>query len=259
MDLVNVTRELLPDGRIYTGTLLITERARLPHGYGKMEYADYYVIGKYDKGILNSPAYVNHNYYMYCTQMRNNRGNGWGLMINRGTLAFGVYKNSEMTTDLTDFVEWFYDKMLSTKRQDSEAMSHCFPKAKEILIGFKGKTISPYVKLCFMGFHFMDDGSVFLGTTQSLIEQEESAYLMKFCPDGHIQIGLFSHAKLLEAYNIQSLIDMYWGNNNCHKDNIDDIDNMNLDDMFNLPNPFHKERCRYKNIVIDTNKNYFKM
>ena len=110
-----------------------------------------------------------------------------------------------------------------------------------------------------MGFHFMDDGSVFLGTTQSLIEQEESAYLMKFCPDGHIQIGLFSHAKLLEAYNIQSLIDMYWGNNNCHKDNIDDIDNMNLDDMFNLPNPFHKERCRYKNIVIDTNKNYFKM
>ena len=65
MDLVNVTKELLPDGRIYTGTLLITEGARYPHGYGKMEYADYYVIGKYDKGILNSPAYVNHNYYMY--------------------------------------------------------------------------------------------------------------------------------------------------------------------------------------------------
>lgn len=239
MELLEVKDELLNDGTKYTGPLLIENKYRLPHGYGKKEYPSYYVIGKFDKGTLNGPAYINHHHYMMTSQMKNNRGNGWGMMINGGVLTFGVYKSSQLVLNLTNFVEWYFDKILESNYRGT--MFHYYPKTGEILIGIPSRKYDDTVSSNFMGFHFMDDGSVYVGTTASL---KKTGPLIKFNNNGYIEIGKWVDGNLIEKLSISDILDLYWG--------------MDEDDtLFASLLPPNMKRRKYNKISIDCNTNYF--
>jgi len=235
MELLEVKNEILDDGVNYTGSVYVKNGKKIPHGYGQKNYPDYYYVGKFIDGILNGPTYINHKHYMIACQSQNNRGNGWGLMINGGMLTFGVFRNSELAVDLTSFVSWYFDKILKQNYQSS--MFHCYPKAGEIFIGIPGKKYDEFTS-SFMGFHFMDNGSLFIGSTSDF---KKNGILLKFNNNGIIEIGEWENEKLLTELAISEVLDKYWGV---------DI----KDDLFGSLSPMRK---KYNNVLINTNINYF--
>lgn len=63
--------------------------------------------------------------------LQNNRGNGWGLCINGGYLVeFGYYEDSKLKTDLTNFVQWYYEGKLRKSGRTDEKCYQCIRQKK---------------------------------------------------------------------------------------------------------------------------------
>lgn len=217
-----VTDCILADGNRYNGWGYYRNESFFPHGCGKKFYPDgCYVYGNFKKGALNGPAINSHNHYMYAIFFKNNRGNGWGLCINGGFLVqFGYYEDSILKTDLTDFVQWYYEGKLCKSERTRESMMSMYTskETKEVtnlLIGYAPKTVSDNMALACMGFRFKADGSVWVGTGN--LSTMTGDYI-HFRPDGCIDIGKFDDGHLEERMSLQELIDNYFGTRKISED-----------------------------------------
>lgn len=255
-----VTDHILTDGKKYNGWGYYQNGNFIPHGCGKKFYSDFYVYGNFNKGVLNGPAINSHDHYMYTMFFNNNRGNGWGLCLNSGFLIeFGYYQDSELKTDLTEYVQWYYEgKLVKADRSDENMLGmYTSKETKEVtnlLIGYAPKKISETMSLACMGFRFKADGSVWVGTGN--LHNMTGDYI-HFGADGCIDIGKFEDGILRERMSLQKLIDCYFG---THKISNDDI----LADIFNsIPKSSTQlereyEREQYRNIEEPKiNFNYF--
>ena len=158
---------------------------------------------------------------MYTMFFKENRGNGWGLCINGGYLVeFGYYENSQLKTDLTDFVQWYYEGKLRKSDRTGESMLSMYTskETKEVtnlLIGYAPKKISDNLTLSCMGFRFKADGSVWVGTGNL---NEMTGNYIHFRSDGYIDVGRFDHGNLVDRMLLQDLIDMYFGTHRISED-----------------------------------------
>ena len=263
MELEKVNDILLPDGKKYSGWgyykekkgILFSKKEFVPNGAGKKFYDGYYIQGNFVDGIVNGPAIVSHDFYMYTMQCKNQRGNGWGMCINSGLLSeFGYYENSQLKNDLSDLVQWYYAKMKESGRKENMLnvySSKTTHEVSDLFIGFPGTAFQNGIALCFMGFHFVADGSVWVGTTDSL---KFSGHLLHFCNDGKIECGLFENGTLLESMELQDIIDDYYG---THQYSEDDPFAFMLSAR-RKDSPRAKLREQFRNIPeIIPNHNYF--
>lgn len=212
MNKEQVKQIFLSDGNRYSGWGYFKNISEFtPHGCGKKYYKDYYAYGNFNEGVLNGPAIVSHDYYMNTCYFKDNRGNGWGLCINGGELVeFGYYKDSALMVNLTDFALWYYQKMQAAKRNEDMLSVYTYNETHdvaEILIGYRGTASQNGVGLCYMGFHFMSDGSVWIGNTAT---RRFTGTLIHFRNDGCIDCGKFDNGNLLETMDIQAVIDDYY-------------------------------------------------
>lgn len=248
MELILVKDVFLSDGNKYTGWGYYEDFKFIPHGCGKKFFNGYYALGNFRNGNIDGPAIISHDYFMYTMQFENNRGNGWGLCINSGILnEFGYYENSQLKENLSDFVIWYFKKIQDSGRRDNMLNLYSFNDTHEVsdlLIGFKGTST-----LCFMGFHFLPDGSVWVGNTET---RKFSGNLVHFCADGTIECGLFDEGNLIEPMELQSLIDNYYGTFSFDEDDI-------FSDLFgNAQSERNQIREQFRNIdSIKSNYNYF--
>lgn len=213
MELQNVNRVTLSDGHQYSGWGYFSDGNFVPNGCGRKFYDGYYVYGNFIDNVLNGPAIVSHDYYMNTAIFKNNRGNGWGLCINGGTLIeFGYYENSRIKVNLLDFVEWYYEKMISSGRNKEDMLTmYTFNDSKqvsELLIGYSGKDLGGGLASTFMGFRFKSDGSVWVGSTGT---RRLTGNLIHFRADGQIDVGKFEDGVLIECKNLHEVIDEYYG------------------------------------------------
>lgn len=213
MELIKKDSVILSDGHKYRGWGYYQNGEFIPHGCGKKFYDGEYAYGNFKNGILNGPAIVSYDYCMNTAIFKNDRGNGWGLCINSGSLIeFGYYKNSQLETDLRDFVEWYYEKMANSGRANENMLSmYTFNDSKEVaelLIGYSGTAPSNGVALVYMGFRFKSDGSVWVGNTAT---RALTGKLIHFTPSGEVIAGSFENGKLIERVPLQSMIDDYYG------------------------------------------------
>lgn len=206
----------LADGRKYRGYGYYEGGTFIPHGCGKKYFPDCYAYGNFRDGKVDGPAIVSHDHYMNTMLFKNNRGNGWGLCMNRGVLAeFGFYNDSKLAKDLTDFALWYFTKMQNSGRNENMLNVYSFKDSHEVAelhIGYKASGIS-----CAMGFHFMPDGSVWMGNTAG---RRFEGNLIHFCGDGTIDCGLFENGKLVERKKLQDLIDDYYGTHSFEDDDL---------------------------------------
>lgn len=215
MELNKVEKMCLPDGNTYTGWGYVDDNTGdfIPNGCGKKYYQGYYTYGNFRNGMLNGPAINSHDYCMTTCFFKNNRGNGWGVSLNRGELTeFGYYVNSQLKNDLSDFVAWYFAKMEDSDRRN-ENMLHVYTHKEtkevvELLIGFTGSRPENGIALCYMGFRFKADGSVWVGTT---CERQLNGTLIHFRPDGLIDAGEFRNGELINRKSLQAIIDDYYG------------------------------------------------
>lgn len=204
---------ILADGKKYNGWGFYSNGQFIPHGCGKKFFTGFYIYGNFKKGVLNGPAIKSHDYFMYTMFFKENRGNGWGLHINRGDLVeFGYYENGELKNNLADYVQWYYEEKLGKSGRLEENMMTMYSskETKEVttlLIGFAPKKIFDTLTLPCMGFRFKADESVWVGTGNI----NEIGYFIHFKPNGCIDIGRFDNGSLVERISLQNLIDKYLG------------------------------------------------
>lgn len=216
-----VTGCILADGKKYNGWGYYCNGQFIPYGCGKKFYPDFYIYGNFKNGILYGPAINSHDHYMYTMFFRENRGNGWGLCINGGYLVeFGYYENSQLKTNLTDFVRWYYEGKLGKSERTGENMMTMYSskETKEVtnlLIGYAPKKVSDDITLSCMGFRFKADGSVWVGTGNL---SDMTGNYIHFRPDGYIDIGRFKNGILAERESLQDLMDDYFGTHKISED-----------------------------------------
>lgn len=214
MELTQVTDIPLSDCLKFNGWGYYSNKGFTPHGVGKKFFNGYYAYGNYVNGKLHGPAIISYDSYMNTIQFKNNSGTGWGLCLDRGNLkAFGYYENSILKVNLTEYVLWYYNKMKQSGRDENMLNMYTFKESHavaDLLIGYKGNQFA-----CFMGFHFVSDGSVWVGTTET---RRFDGKLIHFCPNGTIQCGEFCNGELINSLDIQTIIDDYYGTRSFNDD-----------------------------------------
>lgn len=185
---------ILESGNQYTGWGYYDSKdIFVPHGCGKKHYNGYYEYGNFKHGILDGPAIISYGNRMVTQQFTNGEGTGWGLsMANRGLSNFGYYKDGELLYNYTDFIFWYFNKMLKLSNGANLLNMYSSKETHQVSvlwIGFDGGFLSP----CKMGVKFMPDGSVWVGDSKKLIP---TGLLMHFCPNGQIDVGTFENGEL---------------------------------------------------------------
>ncbi len=221
MELIQQNKIRLEDGHKYSGWGYFENGQFIPHGCGKKFYSDHYVYGNFNRGLVEGPAIESYDMYMQTMQFTNNRGNGWGLSINRGRLSeFGYYKDNKLQIDLSDFALWYYTKMQDAGREENMLTVYTFNSSHEVaelLIGYKPGPIQNGVGLVGMGFHFMRDGSIWMGNTAT---RRFSGKLIHFNSDGTIDCGKFDNGELKERMELQEIINTYYGTFDFSEDDL---------------------------------------
>jgi hypothetical protein len=251
MELTQVKNVTLSDGNRYSGWCVNNYGEILPQGCGKKLYAGYYIYGNFKEGEVNGPAIESHDMYMKTMQFKNNSGNGWGLCMNRGQLSeFGYYKNGKLETDLSDFVLWYFTKMQNAGRDENMLSVYTFNathEVSELLIGYKASPVQNGVGLVGMGFHFMSDGSVWMGNTAT---RRFTGKLIHFCSNGTVDCGDFENGDLKQRMELQDIINEYYGTFEYDEDDI-------FANLFGKREPNHV-REQFRNAMeIEPNHNYF--
>ena len=251
MELIQVKNVILPDGHRYNGWGYNNYGEFIPQGCGKKFFNGGYAYGNFRKGELNGPAIVSHDMYMHTIQFKNNRGNGWGLCINRGQLTeFGYYKNSQLKVDLSDFALWYYTKMQNAKRDENMLSIYTYKESHEVselLIGYKPTALQNGIGLVGMGFHFTADGSVWMGNTAT---RKFTGELIHFCPNGTIDCGEFENGEFKVRLELQEIINAYYGTFDLEEDSI-------FADLFGRPEPNPVREQFRKAQPIKPDFNYF--
>lgn len=221
MELTKQDNMRLADDHKYSGWGYFENGHFIPHGCGKKFYRDYYVYGNFNNGLVEGPAIESHDMYMQTMQFKHNLGNGWGLSINRGRLSeFGYYKDSKLQVDLSDFALWYFTKMQNAGRDENMLTVYTFNSSHEVaemLVGYKPGPIQNGVGLVGMGFHFMHDGSIWMGNTAS---RRFSGKLIHFNSDGTIDCGIFENGELTERMELQEIINAYYGTFDFSEDDL---------------------------------------
>ena len=243
---------IFDDGHKYDGWGCYRNGNFIPHGCGKAQYPEYYAYGNFKDGTLNGPAIISYDHYMYTMHFKNDRGNGWGLHINDGHLVeFGYYNDSQLQTNLTAFVRWYYEGVLVKSERNGEKLMSMYTskETKEVvnlLIGYAPKKESDSIALVCMGFRFKADGSVWVGNGN--LNNMTGNYI-HFRPDGCVDIGVFINGVLSKRMPLQMFIDDYFGTHKISKDS--KIASL-LMKCFPETSTQHKresERKKYRNIV----------
>lgn len=209
MELENVKLTLIDD-RYYEGWGYYNNNVFVPHGCGKKYFDEHYAYGNFVDGVLEGPAILSYDYYMYTMHYKNNVGNGWGMYIDRGDLIeFGYYENDQLKRDMTVYVKWYFQLMEKTQRgayQNMLTMRYYTDNKQvaELLIGYRGGKTNSNTHIPYMGFHFMPDGSVWVGTTET---RNLSGFLLHFRSDGFIDVGEFENGNLVDSLPFSFIID----------------------------------------------------
>ena len=194
-----VKNMILPDGSTYSGAVESDGYMDVPHGMGICKYSDHNESGMFQNGELNGIAYLNYHEWMSVGVAKNGVINGWGLRIDRGIISFGVFKDSILKINLTPLVKVFWKHILELSTLlNRNAISVL--KSGKILVGvpetiLKGK----------MGFQFLENGEVFLGTYE-MGHSDITGYFLHFDLDYNITRGAFVEGKLVREISAVDLI-----------------------------------------------------
>lgn len=156
----DVKNMLISDGVTYTGPVKSDGLNLIPHGVGVMKYSDHSELGVFQDGQLNGIGYINYHDWMYVGLVSYGKINGWGLKVDRGTISFGVFKDSVLKVNLTPLVEIFWDKILEDANALGKSAVSVLKKG-EIFVGVPQTFFTNR-----LGFHFLGNGEVFLGVCE---------------------------------------------------------------------------------------------
>lgn len=187
-----VEKKKLEDGSVYTGEARLCQNGfYLPYGWGKKYVSkDLELTGSWLDGNINGVCYINRHIAMFIGHFVDNRPDGWCLSYEEYKgFVFGVFKIYHCVNSLDQAVRWM------TKRIWIGPQIKTSSEKKQILVGQIDNA---------MGFHFMNNGDVYVGKDNSKLDK--TGYFFKFTQDGYIQIGRFENGNLVERMDARNVL-----------------------------------------------------
>lgn len=152
-----VREMMISEGVTYTGEVMSDGYQDIPHGMGMMKYSDHNELGRFQDGELNGVGYINYHEYMYVGMVHDGLINGWGLKAERGGFTFGIFEDSKIKVNLTPLAGVLWSKALEEASNFKRSATYV-RKNGEIFVG-----APQYLFYGEFGFHFLDNGEVFVG------------------------------------------------------------------------------------------------
>jgi hypothetical protein len=187
-----VEKKKLADGSIYSGEArLCHDGFYIPYGWGqKYVSKDLELTGFWRDGNLNGVCYINMHHSMVTGHFVDSTPDGWCLSIESGRgFVFGVFKADDCVYSLGEAVSWMMKSINLGLKMSSVK--------KQILVGQITNSHAT-------GFHFMNNGDVYVGTDDYRLEK--NGYFFKFTHDGYIQIGKFEKGNLIEPMTAKDVV-----------------------------------------------------
>lgn len=147
----------------YSGEVKCINGKNEPDGFGVCKYPDHVDKGWYKNGRLEGLVYMNYHDWMRIGRVNNGVFNGWGMYVNRGTIEFGIYKNTQLIIDLTPLVEVFWNDILESLRWTNINAVKVHDYGVIFVGAPLGYTNSDSFLRGNFGFHFLNSGQVYLG------------------------------------------------------------------------------------------------
>ena len=173
----------------YHGEVKSIDGKDVPYGLGVCRYADHEEWGWFKDGVLSGVAYINFHDFMRVGMMHDGKMNGWGLMVDRGKLEFGYYRNTELVFELTPLVEPIWKDIIKSAASCREAII----KILDYGVIFVGVPLGCATHFSFrgrLGFHFLGNGEVYFGVCD-YGHDERTGKFIRFDLDKDITIGEF--------------------------------------------------------------------
>ena len=174
----------------------------IPNGYGTKIYIDLKIIESFfQAGDVGNIAWIsNPNHHIYFGCEFNEVPNGWGLYLVKGLFTFGYYKDGNLYKDLSPFATDLYLDILKRGIQ----FWHIEDINKRLVLGSL-----PNEKQPFIGFHFLENGTVYLGYGNNNNDYNLTGHYIRLDIDGTATFGEFQNGKIVNSMNQSDYLNQY--------------------------------------------------
>lgn len=239
MERIKVENLQLKDGNTYTGSALVINSETIPDGYGVKLFKNGRATGSFRMGLIDGPAYYVREDSMTMGVFSKQRLNGWGINMRHGQFWFGVFKDSNLVTDLSEEVEWMMNEI---RKSSNKRWAYVYPKPKEVFLGIPGGS-TEFISGAYKGFHFYDNGDLYVG---QMFDFNKSGNFIKYSNDGSVAVGEWEDGIQIKSFSIQDLFDIHYG--------VYDPDDI----FYKMGHASSMDlRKELNNVTVDTSTNYF--
>lgn len=182
----------LSEGTVYSGKAMKLGDLCIPHGYGVKQFNNednQRIYSFYKVGSIGNIAMFAYKKYMHIGGVIEGKPNGWGFTLASGQFTFGYYKNGKLYKDLSPFASDVFYSMQGKGLK----LGHVNGKINRLVYG-----LLPNEYISFLGFQFLEDGSVFLGEGSNPNEYDLTGHFLYLKIDGTAQCGYFHKGKIEE-------------------------------------------------------------
>lgn len=188
----------LKDGSVYTGPVIDStngNHGKYAHGMGVAKYSDHNVLGRYEFGNQNGPAYINYHDWMWAGYCVDNKLEGWGIYIKLGECHYGIFEGGKLRVDLTNLVKIVWNKILEMSRTFNFRMVSVLKDKEEVFIGYP--EIAFYGK---MGFHFTNTDYDYIGAHEVGHSNDLTGTFIRIDKiNNKVIIGKFENSELVQT------------------------------------------------------------
>lgn len=189
----------ISDDVTYSGEVMSDGYQDVPHGMGIMKFGDHSELGRFQDGELDGLAYINYHDWMSVGISHRGTINGWGLKVGKGNFTFGVFDDSKIKVNVTPLVAILWSKAMEEANHFNRSATYVRQNG-EIFVG-----APQYLLYGAFGFHFLEDGEVFVGRCD-FGEKGRTGKFLHFDADFNITKGQYKDGELVREIDDSEFI-----------------------------------------------------
>lgn len=194
----------LAEGSVYSGKALQLGNICMPNGYGVKVFkaeGNKKIAGFFRGGGIGKVAWLSYpDKYMYIGGVFEEEPNGWGFKLAKGQFTFGYYKGGRLYKDLSPFATDIYYSMRGNKID----MGNIEGAISRLAFGLLPSEHRP-----FLGFQFLENGTVYIGEGFNTNEYELTGRYIRLEIDGKAACGHFKNGELIKSMTQEEYFNMY--------------------------------------------------
>ena len=174
----------------------------MPHGYGVQAFPDkgYKITSFFRGGGAGNVGWLDYrDKFGYVGGLIEHKQNGWGIKLSKGQFTFGYYKDGKLYKEMSPFATDMYYKIRGHIK-----LGHFDADIKGIALG-----ILPSETQVFIGFLFLENGSVYIGECANKNEYSLTGRFIHLDIEGKATFGQFKDGTVIKRMSQQDYFSTY--------------------------------------------------